>query len=63
METLTKIIMILRDYEADQRLGYIADMYSYVESRCHVLNIPEYQDSLINLIMMTKKEESCKMPE
>ena len=61
MEDLQKVIMILRDYEADQQDGYVSNLSQYIESRCHVLNIHEYKDVIISLINKTNKPLSCKV--
>jgi hypothetical protein len=59
MNDLQKIIMILRDYEADSKTGYVINLDHYIESRCHVLNISEYKDDILMIISKTIKPFVC----
>ena len=59
MNDLQKIIMILRDYEADIKNGYVVNIDHYIESRCQVLNIPELKDDILLLIAKTVKPFVC----
>lgn len=51
--------MILRDYEADSKTGYVINLDHYIESRCHVLNISEYKDDILMIISKTIKPFVC----
>jgi len=59
MNDLQKIIMILRDYEADIKNGYVINIDHYIGSRCQVLNIPELKDDILLLIAKTVKPCVC----
>jgi hypothetical protein len=58
-DKIKKVIIILRDFEAD---GPGADdITKYVENRCHVLNIPEFKQIILSLINKATTGESCKL--
>ena len=61
MTDLQKIIMILRDYEADLRTGYVVNIDHYIGVRCQVLNIPELKEDLLLLISKTVKPFVCNL--
>jgi hypothetical protein len=61
MNDLQKIIMILRDYEPDNRDGYVSNLDQYIESRCHIMNIPEWKTEIVELIKKTNKPFVCKL--
>lgn len=61
MDNLRKIIMILRDYEEDTRIGYVINLEQYIKVRCEMLNITELKDCIINLINETKQVKTCKL--
>lgn len=49
-EKLEAIQTIFRDFEADQRDGFVSNVYSYVESRCQELGIPSLTDEVYTLL-------------
>jgi hypothetical protein len=61
MMELQKVIMILRDYEADQRDGFVSNLDSYIENRCIVLGIIGFKSSIINIIERANKNIVCKV--
>lgn len=61
MEALQKIIMILRDYEAEQKDGIVFNLDSFVERRCLILGIIEFKQNILDIIEKSNKGLSCKV--